>query len=1234
MNTLPQFLKPLLGVWLSSLLLLVLTPVQADETEIFFQNQASSVNPNVLFLMDSSGSMADLLSDGSGQTRMDVLKETFRQVMEDAPPDMNVGLMHYANSDWSKDYKVFGSNWSFVKGVNFPTIQVDTDAYDVVNGVVDNLPDPTPQTPVRTFLADIVDSWTADGPTPIVDSLFEAMRYFRGEAVFWGKQPPSFIAAAHPSTYTGGLDACTSPVKKQCGQSWGECNGTEDPASCKTVTQGGCCNWITDPAQQNQCPLNPATGLPGQTPCCENNDFTCTEELVFCTHDLCPGGYEGDMAYTSPIEHSCQANYLVVMSDGRPEYPYRTSSIADGINRYPEVVDPDAPLPSPTSILIKPDMTSANLPVNLSDILGGGCQDAPQGFKSGKCGPELTRFLADTDQAPELSGTQNVLTYTVAYALTDDPEGTAYLNSLATAEEGAFSANNADELSKAFRNVLNAVQKNSYSFASPSYAIDENSVLSHGSSVYIPVFDSMTTPQWPGNLRKFTLSGGQIVDAAGNPALDENSRFRPQARDLWSSQVHGSDVTVGGAANKLPAPDARKLWTDVGSALVAISADNADITSAMLTPDTRQTKNRLVELNGDAGPTGMSCQGNYTDCNGDKVQVFGDPDTLDGCVNIAEVTTCPGEPVSTAYRTTLLNFVRGYKDGVGGTDGVARNHMGDMLNSKPVVVDYGDSTIVFSATNEGFLHALDAETGVEKWAFMPAPLLKNQDAFFRNDDYRHHIYGIDGPLSIWRQDKNSNGQIDGDDKVFLYFGLRRGGRMYYALDITDPDSKPVLKWRIGPSSTVFATLGETWSRPTLARIRLKSTTSTSGELKYVMVFGGGYDPVKDTLIGNNGLGSGSNRPADTLGHDVYMVDAETGALVWSVKRTGSNGGSLTGGSQLQDSIPGDIRILDMDNNGSLDRLYFSDTGGNVWRVDMEIEQGQNGTYDYSKARLTKLAELGGGDMNPDNRMFFYEPDVALRLEKGEPLLTVALGSGYRTHPLSADTEDRFYVLRDKYVYTAVPANDPYYPILDSALVPRDQMLEDSTAEHQKNFLEYEDKKGWYYPFTARYAEKVLAPALTFLDKVLFTTFSRTDENGNQSVVNACQPATNMSRAYVLDIMTGAPVANLDRDDGDGGGSKDDFVNAGSNEILDMPQVIFGALTAEDGGECTAGDCYQTVTVRVGKSDLPLLDNNNTTPDGSGGYSEMVDLTRLLPRVFWKNDNTTDEATATTTTTGN
>ncbi|MEZ5452850.1 MAG: hypothetical protein R3E93_08570 [Thiothrix sp.] len=51
----------------------------------------------------------------------------------------------------------------------------------------DNLPNPHDATvTVREFLADVVTSWNADGYTPIVDSLYEAARYFRGDAVGWG----------------------------------------------------------------------------------------------------------------------------------------------------------------------------------------------------------------------------------------------------------------------------------------------------------------------------------------------------------------------------------------------------------------------------------------------------------------------------------------------------------------------------------------------------------------------------------------------------------------------------------------------------------------------------------------------------------------------------------------------------------------------------------------------------------------------------------------------------------------------------------------------------------------------------------------------------------------------------------------------------------------------------------------------------------------------------------------
>lgn len=50
---------------------------------------------------------------------------------------------------------------------------------------------------------------------------------------------------------------------------------------------------------------------------------------------------------------------------------------------------------------------------------------------------------------------------------------------------------------------------------------------------------------------------------------------------------------------------------------------------------------------------------------------------------------------------------------------------------------------------------------------------------------KDHVYGIDGPLTLWSYDKNHDGEIkstDGDKRV-LFFGLRRGGKAYYALSL-------------------------------------------------------------------------------------------------------------------------------------------------------------------------------------------------------------------------------------------------------------------------------------------------------------------------------------------------------------------------------------------------------------------------------------------------------------------
>ncbi len=1128
--------------------------VIADETDIFYEFEKSKVNSNVLFLLDASRSMRVKVA-GTTESRMDVLQKTFREVMNNAPANLNIGLMHYANSENFSSY-----SWSSIKGVNFPVSPIDVDADSIIGSfaATDNLPDPTSGMSVRSFLPEIVDSWKAAGYTPIVDSIYEAARYFRGEKSAWGGHPANYRWAAHPSTYRGAA-ACAAPTATEsCRFEFGECNGSE--TACVSGSFPQCCDWvgggdICDALSAGSC----TSGY------CRNGDFSCSVNVSTCNHETCSGG--GDITYKSPIKYACQENYLVVMSDGRPAYPYRAGYTGDRSGQYPKSAYPNYVDTNPFVPNLIPPVGSSQIPEPIPTLIGASCADKPNGLASGTCGPELTEFLATEDQSSSYGGDQVVKTFTVAYDLAGEPQGTDYLKSLSTVTNGHYTANDSTQLVNALTKILNHVDGQSFSFSSPTYSLSKDSVLSSGNDVYVPVFSYSNTPLWSGNLRKLKLSAnGHIVGAGGGSVLNNKGQFKSSAQDLWSSAPHGVDAGQGGAASRLPPAAARVRKTDPnGNALVDISSSTAGsvIRKYMLRPD---------------GYTG---------------------------------------PIRTPLRNRILDFTRGHALAGNTIDYTTdRQHIGDIINSKPILVNYSATkSLVLVSTNEGYLHAFDADTGVEEWAFMPSSLLKNQLLFMQDNEKYRHVYGLDGELTLWNYDANDDGLMNhSSDKRLLFFGMRRGGNMYYALDVTDP-TMPKIEWKISPNSstagavtTGFDQLAETWSKPTLSKMRVASGGGSSSQVKYVLVFGGGYDPKYDE--DNPGARPGGR----AKGAGVYIVDALTGALLWSTK----NDGGLAA-NDMKHSVAGDIRVLDMDNNGELDRLYFADLGGNVWRADLgvEISSSSASVSLSNKTTLTKLAQLGavsGGD--GDHRKFFYEPDVALRMNGGEAVLTVSLGSGYRTNPMDNGDKDNFYVLLDRDVFRGRDQS-PTAVIKHGAL--KVARSDGSGLGGGGSILDHPGKDGWYMPLP-HHSEKVLASSVTFLDKVLFTTFAMADENGVPSSIAACDPLDTSARAYVLDIMTAKAVADLERD---GAGTNEPFVVAGGvGEILDTPQLIFGKPTDGSGGACTEGNCQQDVSVRVGKLKVPLLDSNNTSNGASSSFGEMVDVTRLLPRLFWRDEEVT------------
>ncbi|WGZ93029.1 MAG: PilC/PilY family type IV pilus protein [Candidatus Thiothrix putei] len=1322
-------MKRLFSRLLPAIPLLFSAVLMADDAEIYY-SQGVSVNPNILFVLDTSLSMEcqadsnglydkpdttcvnkNTVPDSGGKTRMQVMQEAVSAVLTSAPSNLNIGLMRYG-----------GHGENQANGVSFPVKPIDLDkdgngsAKAIIEASIplgqDNLPNPTgAKQPVRTFLQDVANSWQAGGNTPIVDALYEASRYYRGDAVDFGNLAPDQVRAAHPATYVNDTTLNCQTNQWSCNNTAKQCNAelpitdckpqthtvcktykTETVTSsltnqccgwetvkeastcqdCKTVKQPGMCQDCKTVQQASTCqvctvsgydesgkPINSCKDVACMKDVQQCTDVACMKDVqqctdVACTKDVqkCIGGFScstpttntqtvcaeeevieeeicqqqqtvcgGAKRYISPIEHECQANYVVLMSDGRPEYAGSASS-GGGINQYP---------------LRKNDVQTLT-------GKGENCgNDAPNGYKSGTCGPELTHFQANSDQASSIDGKQAIGTFTVAFGV-EDKAGTDYLASLANMTDGAlaandsaslklafdqvirkvnrieggqiaaasvayqaqdytvtkplalaqqprnvyqqvfgvlgagvamadvrsglrellnplrywgnlaavgsgaFTASNLDDLTKSFNSILDKIDAASASFSAPAYSIDKSNLLAHGDNVYIPVFERSLLPLWSGNLKKFKVAKspidsdsdgvvdiqkGQIYSTKNNkPAVDDKGQFANDAWDEWSTSAaaDGNQVQAGGAAALLN-PASRTLYTDAGGAMGNLGVANTAITKTLL---------------GDAG-------------------------------------------MDDALHASLLAFARGYdKDGT-----TPRHHMGDIMNSKPAVLDYIDGkSYVLVGTNEGFLHAFDTDAGAEKWAFMPQSLLKNIRHFYDNNQPKTHFYGVDGQLVPWLLDKNGDGKVDASkgEKAYLFFGLRRGGQAYYALDVTDI-SAPSVAWTLSSSQTDFAELGESWSKPALAKMRVQEAVADPVELKDVLVFGGGFDPALEEE-------NPASRVADAMGRDVFIVDALSGNKLWSLRADVLGADAL-----LTHSIPGDIRVLDMDRNGALDRLYFADTGGKVWRVDMDMDlrDADASMYDYADARLTNLANLGGS--GTDKRKFYYEPDIALMQHQGQTVMTLTIGSGYRSHPQSAAIQDRFYVLKDEHVYA--PAPETFTALTDADLTEADAL-----AATGKSILDA-GYAGWYYDLPNN-AEKVLAPAVSFLNKVLFTTFAVGDGTSD----DPCNAPANIARAYVLDLFNGQAVADLDRD-GTVDATKDKSVVAGVNEILGGAQIVFLDPVGGNGVDaCTEGDCQQTVEIRVGKMLLPVMDKNNAVGAGVAG---SVDLTDILPRTFWRED---------------
>jgi type IV pilus assembly protein PilY1 len=602
---------------------------------------------------------------------------------------------------------------------------------------------------------------------------------------------------------------------------------------------------------------------------------------------------------------------------------------------------------------------------------------------------EFARWMRGVDVSP-MDGVQSITTHAVAViGASSDGLYPNYIHAIATQGGGQYyAASNIDQLVAALLNIFNSIQAVDSVFASSSLPISVNAQGTYKNQVFVGMFrpDQLARPRWYGNLKQYQMLYDpatdtlDLGDSLGVAALNASTGFfRPSAVSYWTS--------------------ASNFWVNDPKGTPKSASDRPD--GEVVEKGGVAEKLRVKYATDQSGRRVLTCIG----CpDGTTLTLAASETFVDGNTAITAAMLGAADPTE---RTSIINWVRGNDNhgdelGPGSPTTVRPSVHGDVLHSRPAVVDYGGSigTIAFYGGNDGMLHAIDGNqtggtSGQELWAFVPS------EVFGRLKRLRDEVpvikfpstpsgtvatprdYFVDGSITVYeRLDANRVLQ-----QVVIYVTMRRGGRFLYAFDVTDP-SAPKMLWR--KSNASLSLLGQTWSDLRVATVL--------GYSNPVLVMGAGYDPTAEDATPPG---------TTTMGNAIVVLDALDGSLVKTLATSRS--------------VPAPVALLDSDFDGYVDRAYAVDAGANVYRIDFETSDGTS----KDSWTITKFAAL-----NATGRKFFYAPDVV----QTKLFTAVMVGSGDREKPLATLTADRFYTLLDYKVTKGTPSASP---LTDGSLVPND-----------------------------------------------------------------------------------------------------------------------------------------------------------------------------------------------------
>lgn len=318
-------------------------------------------------------------------------------------------------------------------------------------------------------------------------------------------------------------------------------------------------------------------------------------------------------------------------------------------------------------------------------------------------------------------------------------------------------------------------------------------------------------------------------------------------------------------------------------------------------------------------------------------------------------------------------------------------------------------SVIYVGANDGMLHGFLTEdydgtgsdnTGKEVLSYIPGNLFSTGASeglhYLTEASYRHRFYVDLTPSISDAYIKTNTTDTTPSWRTLLVGGQRSGGKGLFALDVTDPsqfseaNAASLVLWEF-----THADLGYTFSQPVITPMNKKDG---DGLYRWAAIFGNGYNDS-----GTNGTAQlfivyldGGIDGTWTLGTDYFVIDTKAG------NTTTRNGMASPA-------------VVDLDGNGTADRVYAGDLQGHMWAFDVSSANTNNWDSAYKQGSTPKplfTATDSSGTAQPitDRPEVVWHPTAS-----GTPNTLVLFGTGQylATADKSSTTIQSFYGVWDK-----------------------------------------------------------------------------------------------------------------------------------------------------------------------------------------------------------------------------